>query len=399
MSRLSGPGFGRAVALAVALAASASGALASRPFDPASFNLGLTPVAADLERPVFIADPGDQSGRLFVVEQGGTVRILRDGELDPEPFLDMRDLIVTDNMEQGLLGLAFDPKFARSGRFYVMYTARDRHTGNGVGDNAIARFTVSASDPDRTDLSTMEPLIAVEDPYGNHNGGGVMFGPDGMLYAGFGDGGAAGDPQRNGQNPGTILGSMIRIDVSPVDGYGIPADNPFADGTGGAPEVWAYGLRNPWRFSFDRDTGDLWIGDVGQDWIEEIDMLPSGSAGGANFGWRRMEGASCYEEEECNPAGFVEPVAEYTHEEGCSVTGGYVYRGEELPDLAGVYLFADFCFGKIWGLGKDASGAWARSEPVETGLNISSFGEDADGNLYVTAFDGGVYRIVAGAAR
>jgi glucose/arabinose dehydrogenase len=378
-----------------AIAEPIANAAGANAFDPQTFDVALEKVADGFSRPVFMADPGDGSGRLFVVEQGGLVRILRDGGIEPEPFLDMAPFIADGNMEQGLLGLAFDPDFARNGRLYVGYTAATSATGGGVGDDTIARLTVSKNDPDKADPASLEILIAVEDPYGNHNGGEVMFGPDGYLYGGFGDGGAAGDPEGNGQNPRTLLGSIVRIDVSGETGYTIPADNPFADGNKGRPEIWVYGLRNPWRFSFDRGTGDLWIGDVGQDWIEEIDYLPAGSPGGANLGWRTMEGSSCYEEDECDPTASVLPIAEYTHEEGCSITGGYVSRGAALPDIAGVYVFADFCFGTVWGLGQSADGEWVRSDPVQTGLNITSFAEDAEGNLYLTATDGALYRLVA----
>jgi glucose/arabinose dehydrogenase len=387
-----------AAVLGVGIGAGNAGTVgAANVFDPASFDLTLEKVADGFDRPIFVADPADGSERLFVVEQGGTVRILRDGEVDPEPFLDMSEMLDTDYMEQGLLGLAFDPEFERNGRLYVGYTAATSSTGSDIGDNSIARLTVSGDDPDRVDPSTAEVLIAVPDPFGNHNGGEVIFGPDGYLYAAMGDGGAAGDPQRNGQNPQTLLGSILRIDVRGDEGYAIPADNPFADGVEGRPEIWAYGLRNPWRFSFDRETNDMWIADVGQDWIEEINFLPAGSPGGANFGWRAMEGSSCYEEEDCDTSEYVLPVAEYTHDEGCSVTGGYVYRGEAIPELDGVYLLGDYCVGAIWGVGKDASGNWVRSGPVQTGLNISSFGEDADGNVYLTASDGALYRIAPSA--
>lgn len=384
-----------AAAAMCAIAEPIANAAGANAFDPQTFDVALEKVADGFSRPVFMADPGDGSGRLFVVEQGGLVRILRDGGIEPEPFLDMAPFIADGNMEQGLLGLAFDPDFARNGRLYVGYTAATSATGGGVGDDTIARLTVSKNDPDKADPASLEILIAVEDPYGNHNGGEVMFGPDGYLYGGFGDGGAAGDPEGNGQNPRTLLGSIVRIDVSGETGYTIPADNPFADGNKGRPEIWVYGLRNPWRFSFDRGTGDLWIGDVGQDWIEEIDYLPAGSPGGANLGWRTMEGSSCYEEDECDPTASVLPIAEYTHEEGCSITGGYVSRGAALPDIAGVYVFADFCFGTVWGLGQSADGEWVRSDPVQTGLNITSFAEDAEGNLYLTATDGSLYRLVA----
>jgi len=391
-----------AVGLAVGLAVLVGPAAALRaqeatPFDPAGFGIGLEPVAGGFERPVFVADPRDGSGRLFVVEQPGVIRIVRSGEVQPEPFLDIVDLVESEGSEQGLLSLAFAPDYAESGEFYVGYTARE---GEGAGDNTIARYRVSADDPDRADPASGEILLAVPDPYSNHNGGLVMFGPDGYLYAGLGDGGAAGDPEGNGQNPGTLLGSILRLDVENAGDetpYAIPEDNPFADGAEGRPEIWAYGLRNPWRFSFDRETGDLWIADVGQNRIEEVNFQPADSPGGENYGWAITEGTTCFRDDECGTEGLTLPVAEYRHEEGgCSVTGGYVYRGEAVPALRGVYLYADYCTGLLWGLGRDAAGEWVETEPIETGLQISSFSEDASGELYLTAFDGTVYRITGG---
>ena len=366
------------------------------PFDPATFHVGLQPVASGLDRPVFVADPGDGSGRLFVVEQPGRIRILRDGALLPDPFLDLTGVVTARGNEQGLLSMAFDPGYAQNGEFYVGYTA---NSGEGSGDNTVARYRVSADDPDRADPNSGEVLLAVPDPYPNHNGGLVMFGPDGYLYAGFGDGGSQGDPQGNGQNSHALLGKILRIDVHQTqDGlpYAIPPDNPFADGANGRPEVWLSGLRNPWRFSFDRQTGDLWIGDVGQNWVEEIDLVPAG-AGGGNLGWNVLEGNDCYAASPCSTEGMLMPVATYTHDFGCSVTGGYVYRGAAVPALQGVYLFADYCSGLLWGLGEGPDGAWVTSQPLETGLNVSSFGEDAAGELYLTDLNGGVYRVTGGA--
>lgn len=367
------------------------------PFDPAAFSVALEPFAEGFERPVFLADPGDGSGRLFVVEQGGLIRILRDGAVDPDPFLDVTGLISTSNNEQGLLGLAFDPAFADNGEFYIAYTASTAATGEGVGDNTLARYRVAADDPDRADPASAEVLLAIPDPFGNHNGGMVAFGPDGYLYLGLGDGGSGGDPLGNGQNSDTLLGKILRLDVSGrADGkpYAVPTDNPFVDG-GGSPEVWVLGLRNPWRFSFDRETGDLWIADVGENQMEEIDLLPAGSPGGANFGWNVMEGSACFAVDDCDPSPFVSPVAEYTHEFGCSVTAGYVYRGPADPSLDGTYLFADYCTGAFWGLGQDAAGAWILSEPIQTGLNVSSFSEDGEGNVYVIDLNGAIYRIAS----
>ena len=366
------------------------------PFAPEAFRVDLEPVADGFDQPVHVADPGDGSGRLFVVERPGRIRIVRDGEVDPEPFLDIVDIVESSGSEQGLLSVAFHPNYEENGTFFVGYTARE---GEGAGNNTIARFRVSAENADRADPASGEVLISVPDPYPNHNGGLVLFGPDGYLYAGLGDGGSAGDPQNNGQNPETLLGSLLRIDVDGTGGgtpYAIPGDNPFADGEGGRPEVWAYGLRNPWRFSFDRETGDLWIADVGQNQLEEVNIQPAASAGGENYGWNLTEGTNCYAEDECGTEGLTLPVAQYSHDFGCSVTGGYVYRREDEPALEGVYLFADYCTGLLWGLGRDETGDWVTSEPIETGLNISSFGEDAAGELYLTDLGGGLFRVTDG---
>lgn len=369
-------------------------AQAQEPFDPTAFGIALEPFASGFESPVYLIGPDDGSNRLFVVERAGRIRIIRDGAVLDEPFLDISGLVESGGAEQGLLSVAFPPDFASSGDFYVYYTARSEE---GVGDNTIARYHVSAADSDWADPQSGEILLAVPDFRPNHNGGQLVFGPDGYLYAGFGDGGGGGDPDGNGQNPHTILGSLLRIDPSgQATPYAIPPDNPFAAGGDGAPEVWAWGLRNPWRFAFDRETGDLYIADVGQNAIEEIDWLPAGAPGGANFGWNIMEGSRCFRAESCATTTLTLPVAEYSHEFGCSVTGGYVYRGAREPSLAGIYLFGDYCSGLLWGLARDAAGAWAMSQPVETGLRISSFGEDADGEVYVVDLSGGIYRVTAG---
>jgi glucose/arabinose dehydrogenase len=364
-------------------------------FDAAVFAIGLEPVAAGFEQPVYVTSPGDGTDRLFVVERRGRIRIVIDGAILPQAFLEIPALVESGGSEQGLLSMAFPPDFAESGAFYVYYTATSEE---GVGDNTIARFHLSPDDPNRADPESREVLIAVPDQRTNHNGGSLQFGPDGLLYAGLGDGGGGGDPLENGQNPETLLGSILRIDPARDAGsepYAIPDDNPFADGQGGAPEVWAWGLRNPWRFSFDRGTGDLYIADVGQGAREEIDWVPAGTPGGLNFGWNIMEGSACFRADACDETGLTLPVAEYSHEFGCSVTGGYVYRGEREPALEGVYLFADYCSGLVWGLGRDASGAWALSEPIDTGLSISSFGEDAAGEVYVVSLRGDIYRVTA----
>lgn len=385
------------IILALAITATGSNRIMAqddRVFDPASFTVGLEPFASGFQSPVYITGPDDGSGRLFVVEQPGTIRIIQDGETLDEPFLDVTGIVESGGSEQGLLSIAFPDDFADSGHFYIYYTARG---DVGVGDNTIARYRVSDDDPSRADPESAEILMAVEDFRTNHNGGQLQFGPDGYLFAGLGDGGGQGDPDGNAQAPSTFLGSIVRIDPSAdTGGFAIPPDNPFAAGEDGAPEVWAWGLRNPWRFSFDRETGDLYIGDVGQGAIEEIDWLPAGSTGGVNFGWSLFEGTECFASADCDPAGLVMPVAEYTHEFGCSVVGGYVYRGEQEATLRGVYLFADFCTGLIWGLGRDDAGEWLLSEPVGTDYNITSFGEDATGELYLLAMSGEVFRVTDG---
>ncbi|HEV2067453.1 MAG TPA: PQQ-dependent sugar dehydrogenase [Thermomicrobiales bacterium] len=363
-------------------------------FDLETFDIGLEEVAGGFDQPLFVTSPPDGAEWLFVVEQGGTIQVLLDGETALEPFLDISDRVGSDGSEQGLLGLALAPDYAESGLFYVNYTDLD-------GNTVVSRFSVS-DDPNRGDPDSEAVVLRQEQPRPNHNGGVLEFGPDGYLYIGLGDGGGQGDPDGNGQSLGTWLGKILRIDVDPArieegDTYAVPDDNPFVDDADARPEIWAYGLRNPWRFTFDRETGDLWVGDVGQNQIEEVTMLPAEDGGGQNLGWNITEGTSCYAEPECDQSGLTPPTVEYTHEVGgCSVTGGYVYRGESMPDLRNVYVFADFCSGLLWGAGLDAQGDWVMSEPIETDLSISSFGEDAAGELYLTDLSGGtVYRLTA----
>jgi glucose/arabinose dehydrogenase len=358
-------------------------------FDPEEVRLGLRPVAEGLSAPLLVTSPDDATGRLFVVEQTGTIRVLDGGRLLPEPFLDIRDRLVSGG-EQGLLGLAFHPAFAANGRLFVDYTDLD-------GDTVVSEFRVSGSDAERADAASERVLLRIDQPFANHNGGNLVFGPDGYLYVGTGDGGSAGDPFGNGQRLDTLLGKLLRIDVDEEGGgaeYAIPPDNPFVGREGARPEIWAYGLRNPWRFTFDRETGDLWIGDVGQGAWEEIDRLGPDEAG-ANLGWNVMEGAACFSPSSgCDGSGITPPVAVYGHDEGCSVTGGFVYRGSRWPELEGAYLFADYCSGTIWGL--DAARPEHPSVLLQTGRTISSFGQDASGELYVTDLGGGtVLRVVA----
>ncbi len=365
----------------------------TRPPELDALKLALQPVAEGLRSPVYVTHAGDGSGRLFLVEKPGLIRIVDAGGLRPVPFLDIRDRVGSSGTEQGLLGLAFAPDYPVSGHFFVNYTDRR-------GDTVVSRFTVS-SDPGVADPRSEFPVLKIAQPAANHNGGMLLFGPDGYLWIGTGDGGAANDRFSNGQNPDTLLGKMLRLDVTGdrTVPYLIPPDNPWVgadwNGRDVRDEVWAVGLRNPWRYSFDRATGDLWIADVGQNRYEEVHFVPAGSSGGLNFGWPIMEGTHCFPETaDCQRAGLEIPVAEYAHGAGdCSVTGGYVYRGAQYPALAGVYLYGDYCSGRIWGLARVGAG-WQGALLLESGLNISSFGEDEMGELYVVSLRGGIYRVV-----
>ncbi len=352
----------------------------SAPPDPN--RLQLVEVAAGLERPLLVTHAGDGSGRLFIVEQGGRISIHR-ADSAPVTFLDVSALVSRRGNEQGLLGLAFHPAYAQNGQFYINYT-------DVRGNTVVARYAVS-SNPDAADPNSAQILMQVQQPYPNHNGGHLAFGPDGYLYIGLGDGGSAGDPQNFAQNPKSLLGKLLRIDVDGPAPYAIPADNPFVQNAAYAPEIWALGLRNPWRFSFDRVTGDLYIADVGQNAYEEVNFQPADSPGGENYGWRFMEGLHAYSGG-APAAGLTPPFAEYGHNRGCSVTGGYVYRGSDLPDLQGVYLFGDYCSGIIWTSYRDAAGTWQTSEFMRVNHAISSFGEDEAGELYLVDHGGRVLR-------
>lgn len=346
----------------------------------------LTRVASGLSKPVALAfAPGDPDGRLFVAEQTGAVRILRNGVVADRPFLDLSARVSPSanrrNSEQGLLGLAFHPRFAENRRFYVNFTDRK-------GDTRVLELRASADDPARADPASERELLVVEQPYGNHNGGHLAFGPDGLLYVGLGDGGSAGDPKGNGQNPTALLGKMLALDVDA--------------GTPTAPRIVALGLRNPWRYAFDRTTGDLWIADVGQNAFEEIDVLTPAMRAAAtptNFGWNPTEGLHCYPPgAPCDRSRYAMPVVEYGHDDGCSVTGGFVYRGRALPALDGLYFYADYCTAMIrsvrWN-GEAVADVWdwrAALDPKEQLANLSSFGEDAAGELYLLSLDGTVHR-------
>jgi glucose/arabinose dehydrogenase len=351
-------------------------AVAPAAFVPGNINLTFTRIARGLSNPVFITHSGDNNGRLFVVEQTGRIRVIRKGVLQSAPFLDLRTKISTGG-ERGLLGLAFHPDYSWNRKFYVNYTDRN-------GDTVVAQYLRSTTNASKADPTTAKIVLRIPQPYSNHNGGMLAFGPDRYLYIGMGDGGSAGDPGNRAQNLNSLLGKLLRINIDTRSAYTIPPTNPYV-GRSGSDLVWSLGLRNPWRFSFDRATGDLWIGDVGQNRYEEIDRSKAPNAGrAANYGWRQLEGNACYNPSTgCVTTGKTMPLAVYDHSVGCSVTGGYVYRGTAYPDLVGVYLFADFCSGRIWGV--DAAGANSQAEVLlrDTAAMISSFGEDQAGNLYI----------------
>lgn len=330
-----------------------------------------------------IVAPDDGSKRLFVTDQTGVIRVIRDGKVAGAPALDVRSKVGSAAAEQGLLGLAFPPGFASKQRAYIYFT-------DTAGTSRVYRIKMSASDPDAFDSSSMQLLLSIAQPFVNHNGGQLAFGPDGYLYLGFGDGGAAGDPGNRAQDLGVLLGKILRIDVesSPDSAtYGIPPGNPFVGRSGARPEIWEYGLRNPWRFSFDPDTDDLWIGDVGQDEYEEIDYVPAGDAPGLNFGWPMYEGDHLYNATS-KGTGVVWPVAEYSHPTGYSVTGGYVYRGSAYPQAQGLYVFADYVTGRIWSLRRSGS-TWTMRLVARTTWGISTFGVDGAGELWAADRDTG----------
>lgn len=350
---------------------------------PAFPNLSFT-------RPVDFQSPRDQTGRVFVVEQAGVINVFRNDPAVPTKkiFLDIRDRVDDRGNEEGLLGLAFHPDFETNSYFYVNYTA------SNPSRTVISRFRVSSQNPDTADRESEVVLLTYDQPHNNHNGGQVSFGPDGFLYIAVGDGGSGGDPHGNGQNRSTLLGSILRIDVDNQENgkaYSIPADNPFANnGSGYREEIYAYGLRNPWRFSFDPVDGKLWAGDVGQNAFEEIDIIDKGG----NYGWNTMEAKHCFEPSSgCNASGLAMPVWEYGRGEGVSITGGFVYRGPTLPSLTGKYIYADYGSRRIWALDYSGVGNPANHLMLQPDFNISSFGTDRDNELYICAFDGKIYRL------
>jgi glucose/arabinose dehydrogenase len=360
-------------ALLVALAASS---VRSQP------RLVLKPVAFGLDQPVAITNAGDN--RLFVTEQPGQIIIIGKNT----PFLDISSLVSCCN-ERGLLSVAFHPFYAVNGLFYVDYT-------NLNGDTVIARYSTSPVDPNRANPNSAEILLTIPQPYANHNGGQLQFGPDGYLYIGMGDGGSEGDPENRAQSLGSLLGKILRIDVDFASPYAIPSTNPFLGIPSARREIWAYGLRNPWRFSFDRQTGDLWIGDVGQDNYEEADWQLAASRGGENYGWRFMEGLHCYNPPTgCPTTGLTLPVLEYTHDDNnCAIIGGYRYRGPAFAGMSGVYFYGDYCTGTIWGATPQRDGSVTTQLLLHTTMQISGFGEGVNGELYVADIQGGaIYQL------
>lgn len=361
--------------------------------EPAAFDVGFEPVAEGFNQPVDLTHANDGTGVLYVAEKPGTVRMITDSERVEEPFLDITDRVGSSGYEQGLLGIAFPPDYAESRVFYVYYT-------NRAGYTVVSRFLVA--DNNIADPESEQVILHQEQPYPNHNGGQIRFGPDGYLYIALGDGGSGGDPLNAGQRLDTWLGKILRIDVNPEnipagETYVIPEDNPLVDEEGALPEIYAYGLRNPWRFSFDPATGDMFIADVGQNEIEEINLLPADTDEALNFGWNILEGSSCYLEANCDTTGLTMPIMEYPHADGsCSVTGGAVYHGQNLSDLNGTYIFADFCSGLVWQGVEGDDGNWTMSDPIQSGLAISSFGVDDQGEVYVLDLNSGtVYRLEA----
>jgi glucose/arabinose dehydrogenase len=382
-------------ALAALWAVAACGDRLVSPGDGEEPDVALELVVGGLSQPVHVvAAPGD-ADRLFVVEQTGRIRVVRDGALLATPFLDLSGLI-TAGGERGLLSMAFHPAYPTDNRFFVFYTG-------AAGATVVAEYA-APGDADVADPASARVLLSVDQPFSNHNGGLVRFGPDGFLYIGLGDGGSGGDPLGHGQDTGTLLGAILRIDIDAPAGtapYAVPPDNPFVGTAGARPEIWAYGLRNPWRFAFDPQTGELYIGDVGQNRWEEVNVAPAGAAG-LNYGWNVMEASECFDAASCDTAGLVLPVHEYrTGQEGCAVTGGEVYRGDDMPALRGVYFFSDYCQGWLRSFRHEGGQAVDFQERIPASAspgNVTSFGTDARGEVYLTTHQGGIYRLVAGEA-
>jgi hypothetical protein len=360
-------------------------------------------IASGFTQPTYLTAPPNDPTRLFVVEQAGRIRLIKNGIVLATPFLDITTSVLSGG-ERGLLGLAFHPGYATNRRFYVYYTRRPD------GAIVVSRYLRSLNNPDRASAETAQTVIVIPHPtFSNHNGGCLQFGPDGFLYFGTGDGGGSGDPNCNAQDGSSLLGKLLRIDVDSGNPYAVPPSNPFVGVAGFQPEIWAVGLRNPWRFSFDRLTGDLYLGDVGQDTQEEIDFTPAGTGGGENYGWKIMEGTTCFSSASCtnplpcNSPLFTDPIWTYNHAgtNNCSVTGGYVYRGSRIPGLGGTYFFADFCSSQIWsfrvvgGAVTSFTNRTAELDPPNATINsISSFGQDSTGELYIVDQGGEIFRIM-----
>ncbi len=395
--------YSTALAVAAALACGLSGISSPAAAQPPGY-LDLVPVLSGLTRPVAIRHAGDGSGRLFIVEQAGLI-LVWDGVSSPTTFLDITSLVDDTHLEQGLLGLDFHPEFPTNGHFFVNYT---RDPGRGAGRTVVARYSVSAGDPDVADPASATTILEIEQDFSTHNGGNMLFGPDGYLYIGMGDGGSQFDSLDRAQDLNSLLGKMLRIDpdASPAAGtelcgleaaYGIPPGNPFAGTGDGCDEIWALGLRNPWRWSFDRMTGDMFIGDVGQASMEEISFQPAG-AGGLNFGWSCREGSLEQSFNPCLPGPLTDPILTYAHYDGtfngCAVTGGYRYRGG-ITGLQGTYVYSDGCTGNIWLASESSPGQWSETLWQSSGLSIVSFGEDESGELYALDHGGTVLRFEA----
>jgi glucose/arabinose dehydrogenase len=361
------------------------------PPPPGEVELALETVASGLSFPVLVTAPLSETNRLYVVEKRGTIRLIKDGQLVEEPFLDIRGRVSTGS-EQGLLGLAFHPDYASNGVFVINYTGTDGHT-------RVSSLKVSAN-PDQADLSTENVFLFVEQPFENHNGGHVTFGPFGNLFVGMGDGGSGGDPGNRAQDLSEALGKLLRYRIDDDGDATIPPGNPFVGNGNVLWGIWSVGLRNPWRFSFDRETSDLYVADVGQNRLEEVSVVTGtdGFGRAVNFGWRITEGSECFSPSSgCDMRGLTLPVVEYTHEDGCSITGGHVYRGQAIQGLQGTYFYADFCSGWIRSFRYQNGGAVDEAEwaALFTGENVTSFGEDALGELYIVVAEGRIYRIVA----
>jgi glucose/arabinose dehydrogenase len=372
------------VALAAIGAAGCSSGRTSGP--PSEVSLRVVEVAGGLSSPLYLTAPAGD-GRLFVVEQEGRIRIIKNGVPLRQPFLDITAR-VSSGGERGLLSIAFHPRYATNGYVYASYT-------DLAGDTRIERYSVTLTNPDVADPASALLVLAVTQPYANHNGGLVLFGPDGMFYVGLGDGGNAGDPQNNGQSSATLLGKLLRLDVDAATPYAIPAGNPFIGRTGARGEIWALGLRNPWRFAFDRVTGLLYVADVGQHRWEEIHVVAANRPG-VNYGWRILEGNECYAATTCDTQGLERPVVEYSHDEGCSITGGSTYRGSRIPGIVGHYFYSDYCGGFLRSFRyENGQAVDRRTWNVGALGSVLSFGEDATGEMYVLSANGRVYRLEA----